>query len=371
VAGEVSRAMLFVQIRKQFSANGPAPFVLEVNASFAPGFTVVFGPSGAGKSTLLDCIAGLQEPESGEIRLEDEIFFDTTRGINASPQRRELAYVFQSLALFPHLSVERNIRYGLARLSAGEQNQRLASVAKAFHIATLLKRRPAELSGGEKQRVALARALVTRPRVLLLDEPLTGLHSALRRAILEDLRAWNDANRIPILYVTHNLEEVDAIGEQVLAMTNGRVQESGMPRDVLDAPRSVILAQAAGFENVLSARVVDHRVADGVMRVALAAADCEIEIPLGEAAPGSEIRVAIRAGDILLASEPPHFLSARNILPGAIESLETRGVLVQVRVKAGAEFMVHVTPGAVRSLDLSQGQLVWLVIKTHSCHLVR
>jgi molybdate transport system ATP-binding protein len=367
----VNRAMLFVQIRKQFSPNGAAPFVLDVNASFAPGFTVVFGPSGAGKSTLLDCIAGLQEPESGEIRLEEEFFFDAARGINTSPQRRELAYVFQSLALFPHLSVEQNIRYGLARLSAGEEHQRLASVAKAFHIAPLLKRRPAELSGGEKQRVALARALVTRPRVLLLDEPLTGLDAALRRAILEDLRAWNHASRIPILYVTHNLEEVDAIGEQVLAMTNGRVQGSGMPRDVLDAPRSVILAQATGFENVLSAKVIEQRAADGFMRVALVAADCEIEIPLGAAAPGGEIRVAIRAGDILLSTEPPHFLSARNILPGAIESMETRGLLVQVRVKAGAEFMVHVTPGAVRSLDLSPGQLVWLVIKTHSCHLVR
>ena len=367
----MNRAMLFVQIRKRFSANGAAPFVLEVNASFAPGFTVVFGPSGAGKSTLLDCIAGLQQPESGEIRLAEEIFLDAARRINISPQRRELAYVFQSLALFPHLSVEQNIRYGLARLPASEQQQRVASVAAAFHIATLLQRRPAELSGGEKQRVALARALVTRPRILLLDEPLTGLDAALRRSILEDLRAWNDANRIPILYVTHNLEEVDTIGEQVLTMADGRVQDSGLPRAVLDAPRSVILAQAAGFENVFPAKVLEHRAADGVMRVALLNAGCEIEIPLAHAEPGSEIRVAIRAGDILLATEPPHFLSARNILPGAIESVETRGVLVQIRVKAGADFIVHVTPGAVRSLDLSSGQLVWLVIKTHSCHLVR
>lgn len=362
--------MLTVQIRKQFSSNGAAPFVLDVDAEFASGFTVLFGPSGAGKSTLLDCIAGLRQPDSGVIRLGQEVLFDSARRISLSPQRRELAYVFQSLALFPHLSVEQNIRYGLANLPLAEQWQRMESVAFVIHVAGLLRRRPAELSGGEKQRVALARALVTRPRILLLDEPLTGLDASLRRAILEDLRAWNTANRIPILYVTHNREEVDAIGERVLTLVNGHAEESGTPRTVLDAPRSVELAQAAGFENLLTAKVVEHRTADGVMRVALENAGCEIEIPLGNAQPGSEVRVAIRAGDILLATEAPHFLSARNILPGTIESIETRGALVVVRVKAGAGFIVHVTPGAARSLELAPGQLIWLVIKTHSCHLV-
>jgi molybdate transport system ATP-binding protein len=371
MAGEMSRAMLSVQIRKKFSGNGAAPFVLDIKAFFASGFTVLFGPSGAGKSTLLDCIAGLQRPDEGEIRLDKEVFFDGARGISLSPQRRELAYVFQSLALFPHLSVEENIRYGLAKLAVAEQHRRVENLAVAFHIGNLLQRRPGELSGGEKQRVALARALVTRPRILLLDEPLTGLDASLRRAILEDLRAWNAANGIPILYVTHNREEVDAIGEHVLTLAEGRVQESGVPRAVLDAPRSVELAQAAGFENVLLAKVVEHRPADGVMRVSLENSACEIEIPLGEAAPGSEVRVAIRAGDILLATEAPHYLSARNVLPGTIESIEARGVLVAIRVRAGASFLVHVTPGAVRSLELAPGQLIWLVIKTHSCHLVR
>ncbi|HKM68378.1 MAG TPA: molybdenum ABC transporter ATP-binding protein [Candidatus Acidoferrum sp.] len=363
--------MLAVQIRKKFRASGAAPFVLDVAASFEPGFTVLFGPSGAGKSTLLDCIAGLQQPDSGKISLGEEVLFDAADGISLPPQRRDLAYVFQSLALFPHLSVEQNIRYGLAKLPAAEQQKRITRIAAAFRIENLLARRPAELSGGEKQRVALARALVTRPRVLLLDEPLTGLDASLRRAILDDLCAWDDANRIPILYVTHNREEVDAIGESVVTIVNGRVQETGAPREVLDAPRSVELAQAAGFENVLRAKVMEHRPADGVMRVGLEDAACEIEIPFGDAAPGSEVRVAIRAGDILLSTEAPHFLSARNILPGVIESLETRGTLVALRVKAGATFQVHVTPSAVRSLGLAPGQVVWLIVKTHSCHLVR
>jgi molybdate transport system ATP-binding protein len=286
-------------------------------------------------------------------------------------ERRELAYVFQSLALFPHLSVEQNIRYGLAKLAVAEQKNRMQSIAKSFRIENLLFRRPAELSGGEKQRVALARAIVTLPSVLLLDEPLTGLDSALRRSILEDLRTWNLANRIFILYVTHNREEVDAISERVVTMVNGRIQETGTPRAVLDAPRSIELAHAAGFENVLPGIVVEHIPADGVMRVSLHHAACEIEIPLGGAEPGSEVRVAIRAGDILVATEPPHFLSARNILPGTIESLEIRGNMVALHVKSGADFQVHVTPGAVRTLDLSPGLLVWLVVKTHSCHVLR
>ncbi len=363
--------MLNVHIRKQLRSNGTQPFVLDIKESFAPGFTVLFGPSGAGKSTLLDCIAGLQQPDSGEIRLGEKLYFDAARKISLPPQLRELAYVFQSLALFPHLSVEQNIRYGLDKLAVSERIERTNGIAKSFRIENLLSRRPAELSGGEKQRVALARSLVTRPRVLLLDEPLTGLDSALRRSILEDLRAWNEANRIPILYVTHNREEVDSIGERVVTLVNGGVQESGAPSAVLDAPRSVELAHAAGFENVLSAVVVEHRPADGVMRVSLDHAACEIEIPLGDAEPGREVRVAIRAGDILVATEAPHFLSARNILPGTIESIETRGAMAALRVRAGTTFQVHVTPGAVRALDLSPGLLVWLVIKTHSCHLVR
>jgi len=363
--------MLNVHIRKQLRSNGTQPFVLDIKESFAPGFTVLFGPSGAGKSTLLDCIAGLQQPDSGEIRLGEKLYFDAARKISLPPQLRELAYVFQSLALFPHLSVEQNIRYGLDKLAVSERIERTNGIAKSFRIENLLSRRPAELSGGEKQRVALARSLVTRPRVLLLDEPLTGLDSVLRRSILEDLRAWNEANRIPILYVTHNREEVDSIGERVVTLVNGGVQESGAPSAVLDAPRSVELAHAAGFENVLSAVVVEHRPADGVMRVSLDHAACEIEIPLGDAEPGREVRVAIRAGDILVATEAPHFLSARNILPGTIESIETRGAMAALRVRAGTTFQVHVTPGAVRALDLSPGLLVWLVIKTHSCHLVR
>ena len=370
LAREVIAPMLFVDIRKQFRTVGSPPFLLDVRETIASGFTVLFGPSGAGKSTLLDCISGLLRPDDGVIKLNDEPFFDASRHLSLPPQQRRTAYVFQSLALFPHLSVEENIAYGLSALPSAERQERVERILPAFHIAPLRVRKPGELSGGEKQRVALARSLVTQPQLLLLDEPLTGLDAALRQAILQDLRAWNVANRIPILYVTHNREEVDAIGERVVALINGRVQESGTPRAVLDAPRSIALAQAAGFENLLNAHVVEQRSADGVMRVALSSANCELEIPLGTVPPGAAVQVAIRAGDILLATEAPRALSARNILPGTLDTLEPRGSLVVAQVNAGARFIVHLTPGAVRALQLVPGLRVWLVLKTHSCHVV-
>jgi molybdate transport system ATP-binding protein len=370
VDGEVTSPMLRVAIHKEFQSAGAPAFDLQVTQEFAPGVTVLFGPSGAGKSTLLDCIAGLQTPEAGRITLGQEVFLDADQKIFLPPQRRRVAYVFQSLALFPHLSVEENVAYGLISNDHSRRNLRVAQILDAFHITSLRRRKPLELSGGEKQRVALARSLVTEPRVLLLDEPLTGLDLTLRRAILRDLREWNDTNRIPILYVTHNREELDTIGERVVALLQGRVLESGNPQDVLDAPRSLALARAVGFENVMPAKVLEARAEDGVMRVALIQSNCELEVPLGPNEPGAQLQVAIRAGDILLATQPPHFLSARNVLPGTLESLESRGTLVIAQVNAGARFIVHITPGAVRSLQLTVGCPVWLVLKTHSCHLV-
>lgn len=362
--------MLSVHIEKEFRTPGAPSFQLQINEDFSQGFTVLFGPSGAGKSTLLDCIAGLVRPQRGRITFGEEVFFDAAQQIFVAPQKRGIGYVFQSLALFPHLSVEENVGYGLSKFHEAERLARVGPVLAAFHIERLRGRKPAELSGGEKQRVALARSVVTEPRILLLDEPLTGLDQGLRQAILDDLRVWNAEQRIPILYVTHNREEVDAIGERVVAIADGHVREKGVPQEVLDAPRTLPLAQAAGFENLLTGRVMEHCLEDGVMRVATDGAQCELEVPLGAAQVGENVQVAIRAGDILLATQLPYGLSARNVLPGTVESVETRGALVRVVVNAGARFTVHVTPGAMRSLEVAPGSVVWLVLKTHSCHVV-
>jgi molybdate transport system ATP-binding protein len=360
--------MLSAHIRK--SQRGGVSFVLDVSLEAPPGITILFGPSGAGKSTLLDCIAGLARPDAGKIALGDEVLFDSAMHIDIPPRKRHAAYVFQSLALFPHLTVAQNVEYGLSELSEQERHARTAEILEAFRVEKLRNQKPGQISGGEGQRTALARSLVTAPRALLLDEPLTGLDAELKAAIVDDLRTWNAAKRIPILYVTHSREEVDALGERVIALDNGRVVSQGAPMDVLDAPRRKRLAQAAGFENLLSGRVLDLREPDGVMRVRLGESSCEIEVPLAHASAGDRVHVAIRAGDILLASARPHGLSARNVLEGQIVCLEQRNTIYIARVDCGVTFVVHITPGAVRALELVAEKQVWLVLKTHSCHLV-
>lgn len=370
MARSVNPAVLSIEARLDRNLRGAPHFSLDAALDVPAGFTILFGPSGAGKSTLLDCLAGLLRPRDGRIVLGEQVLFDSTRGVDLSPQARPLAYLFQSPALFPHLTVEENVAYGISRLTPAEKRESVAKILGRFRIAALRRRKPREISGGEQQRVALARSLVTIPRALLLDEPLTGLEAGLKAAIVEDLRAWNAVQKIPILYVTHNREEVDALGERVVVMERGRILSAGVPNEVLDAPRRQRLAQAAGFENFLQGVVKDLRESEGVMRVQLAGSSAEIEVPLGYASPGDTVRIAVRAGDILLATERPAKLSARNILEGVLTSIEERGATIVCRVEAGFPFIVHVTRGALRSLELTSGQRVWLVLKTHSCHLV-
>jgi len=365
---EVNSSRLVASIQKKRREG--ASFVLDVALDAPPGITILFGPSGAGKSTLLDCLSGLLRPDAGKIAVCESVLFDSALGIDAPPQKRRIAYVFQSLALFPHLTVEQNIAYGLRDIPDQDRRRRMEEILQAFGVANLRKRKPAQISGGERQRTALARSLVTEPRLLLLDEPLTGLDAGRKAGLVEDLRAWNAAKRIPILYVTHSREEVDALGERVIAIDHGRLVSHGAPMEVLDAPRRKRLAQAAGFENLLDATVLDLREQDGVMRLRLGESPCEIEVPLAQASAGDRVQVAIRAGDILLASERPRGLSARNVIEGRMASLEQRATSCIARVDCGVTFVVHVTPGAVRSLELAAEKPVWLVLKTHSCHLV-
>jgi molybdate transport system ATP-binding protein len=371
---EISPPVLKAQLRKARSGRTRSSFVLDVALEIPPGITIVFGPSGAGKSTLLDCIAGLLKLDSGRIEIGGEVLLDVERRIDVPPTKRKIAYVFQTLALFPHMTVEQNVAYGLAHMAAPDQALRVKAMLEAFRVEQLAKRKTGEISGGEQQRVALARSLATSPRVLLLDEPLTALDEGLKKSIMEDLRRWNAAQNIPILYVTHSRPEVDALGERVIVLEQGKIISIGTPQEVLDAPRRSSLAQASGFENLFSGVVTELREADGVMRVRLVRGACEIETPLGYAAAGAAVRLAIRAGDILLATERPYGLSARNIIAGKIISLDRRGTMFVAQVVADADgsviFTVHLTLGAKRALELEVNRPVWLAIKTHSCHVL-
>ena len=369
---EPAAPRLEAQFRKHFAAQSQS-FVLEAEFQAAPGFTILFGPSGAGKTTLLDCVAGLTQPDSGRIAIADRTLFSAEQNINLPVAKRRVGYVFQTLALFPHLTVEQNIQYGLTHLPPAERTLQSSAILQAFRIAHLAQRYPKEISGGESQRTALARTLVTDPAVLLLDEPLAALDASTKSKIIDDLRQWNQAHRIPILYVTHSREEVFALGERVIVLEAGRIVAQGTPHEVIAAPLQETVAQLVGFENVFDAVVESVHPSRGTMSCLIPGdgGPVLLETPLVCGGVGSALRIGIRAGDILLATSAPVGLSARNVIPGRITSLEQRDVMVVARVKYRIEMDVHLTLAARDSLHLAPGQEVWLVIKTHSCHLMR
>ncbi len=350
-------------------------FNLDVQFSVPPGITIVFGASGSGKTTLLNCLAGLLTPDAGRIAVAEHVFFERPPGrapkVNSPPAQRRIGYVFQDLALFPHLTVRGNVEYGLGKFDPDERSLRADNIVHSLNIAHLLDRRPGDISGGERQRVALARALVIEPCLLLLDEPLAALDAPTKSSIVKDLRIWNDLHRVPILYVTHSREEVFALGERVLFMEKGKLLSQGTPHEVLETPRQEMVAQLAGFENIFDARVSEIHERQGTMTCALDGAGVHLEAPLTRVEVNARLRLAVRAGDILVAAAQPQSLSARNIIAGKITSLVQRDFMVIAQVDCGALFEVHLTPGARDSLQLESGKAVWLVIKTHSCHLVR
>jgi molybdate transport system ATP-binding protein len=365
--------ILTARIRKAFP--GDHQFSLDVQFDAPHGFTILFGPSGAGKTTVLNCIAGLDTPDAGRIAVGERMLFDSEAKVNIPAVRRNVGYVLQDIALFPHLTVQQNVEYGLTHLPRPIRKQRAGAMLKEFRIEHLSSHRPAEISGGERQRAALARSLVTDPCVLLLDEPLAALDAPAKSKILDDLRRWNEAHRIPILYVTHSRGEVMALGERVLVIDEGRILAEGTPHEVLTAPLQETVAQLMGFENIFDAVIESRHEDRGTMMCRLVNSENQgtmvLETPLVRADTGSHLRAGIRAGDILLAIAKPEGLSARNVVAGRIISLQRRDMIISARVDCGVEMEVHLTLAARDALALKEGRDVWLVIKTHSCHLMK
>jgi molybdate transport system ATP-binding protein len=348
---------------------GPA-FSLDVQMTAPPGITMLFGASGSGKTTLLRCLAGLTKPDAGRIAIGERVLFDSKTRADVAVQDRHAGYVFQQAALFPHMSVRENIGYGLHRMTPHERHRRVSAIAQSFRISEILDRRPAQVSGGERQRAALARALVTEPSMLLLDEPLSALDHAIQSRIMDDLKRANEARRIPMIYVTHSHREMYTLGEWAIVIDGGRVIASGTPHEVLDHPERGVVANLAGFENVFDATVVERRERAGTMECRLDGSAAELEVPLNQTTAGQKIRIAIRAGDILVANEEPRGLSARNVLRGRLVELTPHGATMVALVDAGARFIVHLTPGGVASLHLKPGDHLWLIVKTYSCRIV-
>lgn len=341
-------------------------FSLRVDARIPRGVTAVMGPSGAGKTSFLESVAGLRRRARGRIVLDGEVVVDSERRIALAPERRRVGYVPQDAGLFPHLSVLGNVRFG-ARADAASVD----AAIDTLEIRPLLARRPRSLSGGERQRVALARALATRPRLLLLDEPMAALDPALRERVLPWLLKVRDDWALPCLYVTHNVGEALAVASHMLVLEGGRVSTVGEPRALLSSP-AVVGEAEAGIENLLPGRVVAHDTQGGTTKVRTdSGLDASVTLAVDRLV-GTPVTLAVRAEDILVCSARLDGLSARNIYSARVETLERTGPDVTLRAavdEGRGELLARVTPAAVAALDLKPGRQVWLAVKSHSIRL--
>jgi molybdate transport system ATP-binding protein len=328
--------------------------------------TVLFGPSGSGKTTALRCLAGLDRPGSGYIRFGDETWFDARCAILAPPQRRQIGYLFQEYALFPHLTVERNISYGIRRIGNAEQRPRIAEITDLLGLAGLQDRYPHQLSGGEQQRVALARALVCRPRLLLLDEPLSALDLPTREQLRRELRHWLTKLAVPGIMVTHDRVEALALGDHVVVMDHGCVRQSGPPQDVFSSPVDLAVARIVGVDNIESGKVI--RMTDGLASIQVGSSEL---LALSAARVSGQVCVCIRAEDVMLEKGAvAGQSSARNQLVGCIRSLDREGPMVRVGIDCGFSLKALVTHQACEEMGLRDGMEVTALVKAPAIRLI-
>lgn len=349
---------LALRLRRQL-----AGFELHMDVTCQAAVTAVYGPSGAGKTSLLQMIAGLMRPDDGHIRLDDQVLYDAATGVDMAPETRRLGFVFQNDLLFPHLSVDDNLHYGYRRRAPTERRFEPGQIIDLLEIGPLLSRWPQHLSGGERQRIALGRALLSSPRMLLMDEPLSSLDQGLKSRIIPYLRHIRSDLGIPILYVSHSVAEILELTRQVLILQQGQVLAHGDFFDVARDPQVLPLLDAYGFENVLPVELIDG--ANGAARCGEQA----LRIPACNRPAGTRLFVGIRADDIILARQRPVGLSVRNALRGTVTAMSEVGATYLITVDVGDRLVVKVTPEAVADLGLVPGVEIWCLMKTHSLRL--
>jgi len=337
-------------------------FGLEAAFASDGGVTALFGRSGSGKTSVLNAIAGLLRPERGRIALDGEPMFDSAAGVNVAAHRRRIGYVFQEGRLLPHLTVRQNLLFG-RRFARAPGTVALDKVTELLGLATLLERRPHDLSGGEKQRVAIGRALLADPRLLLMDEPLAALDAPRKSEILYYVERLRDELRVPIVYVSHSLDEVVRLADTVVVMSEGRVLDSGPVEETM--ARMELRPYLGRFEG---GAVIEARVAEQDLEMGLARLDFPggaLYAPDVDALVGERVRVRIRARDVSLATVRPESISMLNVLPGTLKALgESAGASVDVQIDvAGTILLARVTRKSVAALGLAPGRPVYALVK--------
>lgn len=330
-----------------------------------PSVTILFGPSGSGKTTILRCLAGLEQPEEGTISVGDEMWFDATAGVTVPPQARRLGYMAQDYALFPNYNVEGNVAYGLTGLSSQEKKRRVDEVLHLLQIEALAQQNPTQLSGGQRQRVALARAIARRPRLLLLDEPLSALDAPMRARLCKDLRRLLTQLAIPSVVVTHDWTEALVLGDQMAVIDNGRVLQTGTPQDVFSRPMNAEVAHVVGIETVVQGTVTEVRDELATVQVGTVALTAVASPNLD-----LDVFVCLRAEDVTLELIGSSETSARNHLKGRIQTIASLGALARVTLDCGFLLTALITHSALRDMKLVAGSDVRAAFKAGSVHLI-
>ena len=351
--------MLHIQAR-----HGYPGFTLDAAVNAPAGVTALFGPSGSGKSTLLSIVAGLLRPQAGRVALDGTVLLDTAAGIHVPAERRRCGVVFQDARLLPHLSVDTNLRYGLRRAPRGAEGPGFDEVVSLLGIAPLLGRRPRALSGGERQRVALGRALLSRPRLLLMDEPLAALDGPRKAEILPFLERLRDAAGVPILYVTHDLAEVDRLADTLVLLQAGRVLAVGTVAALAARTDLPLLGGRRDAGAVLACTVEAHELARGLTRLRFPGG--ALLVPLRAEPAGTPLRLRLRARDVAVAVRQPGGISSHNVLPATLSAIAPAGpheAVVTLHV-GPVPVLARLTRDAVAMLGLQPGQAVFALVKS-------
>ena len=334
-------------------------FLIDVSFSLErPGVTALFGPSGAGKTTIVHAVAGLLRPQQARIVVDGETVVETETEIFVPAQRRNIGCVFQDARLFPHLSVEGNLRFGWRRTR--KRVGTFDEIVELLGLAPLLGRKPSRLSGGEKSRIALGRALLAAPRLLLLDEPLAALDARRKSEILPYLMRLRDFAQLPMIYVTHATEEVSRLAEEVIVLDRGRIAAAGSVFDLFSDPDLGALVPAHGA--VFSATVREHR-KDGLTQLAFDGG--VLLVPALSRPCGFRLRVRLRADDVMIARQLPQAISANNLLPAQVTSIHSdSSSYADVRLRCGGvNILSRITRASLSRLALSPGERVFAIVK--------